>query len=277
MSDFEILVPVRNGGPLLSECLESLLACGAPEVPVTVVDNASDDDTPARVAAIASRAPQIRHLRFEERTDLAGSFNRCITSARADHFALIHADDRVRPDYVVGMRAGMAAHPEAWLIFCQGALIDDDGAPVSLLKHRLRRRAYAWRGPLLKGQAGMRALASYNHLIAPCAVYARRNLPEELRFESAYRYLVDQIFWLRVLLAGGQIAQLPSTFYEHRVHAGQLSASLRGASSTLAEIEAFAPALTSHPRVLAVWRRYGRLLLLRKMLSTRSWGLGGWR
>ncbi|MEL6992950.1 MAG: hypothetical protein AAGL92_15430, partial [Pseudomonadota bacterium] len=79
-------------------------------------------------------------------------------------------------------------------------------------------------------------------------------------------YLVDQVFWLRVLLAGGHIAKVSGVFYEHRVHTGQLSATLRGAETTLNEITRFAPSLQDHPKVLKVWRRYGRVLSLRRRL-----------
>jgi GT2 family glycosyltransferase len=270
----EIMVPVRNGGELLTECLESLFAQEESTMRVTVVDNASTDDTRDRVTKKMECDPRLHYVRFDEETNLAGNFNRCISLAKAPYFTMVHADDRVLPNYFVGMKAACELHSDAWLVFCQAALIDDAGDTLVLTKDRIRRFFYHRRGPVLSGEKGLIALASFNHLMAPCAAYRRSALGEEMIFQGSYRYLLDQTYWLRVLLAGGTIAQVPDVLYEHRVHSRQLSSTLRNSGSTLREIDQFTPSLLGWPRVLAAWRRYKKILCLRNKLmevSRRQW------
>ncbi len=267
VSAFEIFIPVRNGGALLSECLDSVLSQADDDFTVTVVDNASTDDTPERVGA--KRDARLRHRRFEEGVGLSENFNRCLALARAPLFCLVHADDRLRPDFVGGMKAVAAAYPGAWLAFCRAGLIDENGESLHPLKHRLKNYIHGRRGPVLAGREGLRLLASYNHLMAPCAVYRRELIPPELRFDGDYRYLTDQTFWLRCLLMGGMIAQTDDVFYDHRVHRGQLSSALRANRSTLQEVERFEPRFADYlPKaeageMMRIWRRYGRMLALR--------------
>ncbi|MFK7875692.1 MAG: glycosyltransferase family 2 protein [Paracoccaceae bacterium] len=266
----EIFVPVRNGGALLTECIESILIQDDRDFTVTVMDNASTDDTPDRVTLLAKDDKRLKLMRSEDGVDLAGNFNRCIKAATQPYFAIVHADDRLKPQFISGMKKAATRFPEAWLIFCQGALINDTGDDITSVKNTARRLIYKWRGPELRGETGLKKLASYNHLMAPCAIYRREALPDDLLFDGTYQYLVDQTFWLSVLLAGGTIGQSQDILYEHRIHGDQLSAFLRNAESTLAEIEQFAPSLAGHISALKAWKRYGRMLSIRKKLSTGS-------
>lgn len=263
---FEVFVPVRNGESLLHECLESLARQNDKNFNITVIDNASTDKTPAIALKFAERHGNFRYIRFENGVSLADNFNRCIETADAKYFAIVHADDRVKPDYVKRFKKSISEFPTAWLIFCQGDLIDDTGKFITSTKHKVRKFIYNKRGPTISGNLGMTRLCSYNHLMAPCAIYNKNLLPNDLKFKSKYKYLVDQVFWIETLLAGGTISQTKEVLYDHRIHANQLSATLRKASSTLAEIEMFAPELRNSPKASAAWRRYGRLLNLRNKL-----------
>lgn len=264
--EFEVFVPVRNSIALLGECLQSLLTQDDTDCRVTVVDDGSTDGTTELVEGMARKDPRLRYLRFEDPTDLGGNFTRCIQAASAGHFAIVHADDRVLPTYNRLAKAACRAHPDDWMIFCQANLIDDEGRAYNSVKNRIRDLIFWWRGPVLRGEKGLAQVAQYNHLVCPCGIYRTDVISGHFTFKSRYPYLVDQVFWLDVLRAGGSIAQVTDRLYEHRVHTGQASSGLRGATSTLDEIDKYAPNLADHPRALRAWRRYRKLRVIRSRL-----------
>lgn len=58
-----ILVPARNEEDNIEVCVRSLLAQGYPRFEVLVLDDHSEDDTPARLLALVRKEPRLRFLR----------------------------------------------------------------------------------------------------------------------------------------------------------------------------------------------------------------------
>ena len=64
-----------------------------------------------------------------------------------------------------------------------------------------------------------------------------------------------------------QIATLEDAYYDHRVHRGQLSSTLRASGTTLDEVRRFVPEGSDSVRLARIWNRYGAKLALRQMLT----------
>lgn len=256
-TELAILVPVYNGEAYLKTCLESILNQDMTDFVLRVIDNASTDGTADIVAAMDD--PRIDYQRFDTLVNLSGNLNRCIEQADATFFCMVHADDRIKPDFARRLLAAIKADPEADIVVCRGELIDEDGTSYLTMKQRFRNRSFRRRGPLLEGAQGLKMIASYNHIIAPCAIYRTAALPEHVRYSPHHTYLTDQDFWLRYLHADGRIRQIEPSLYEHRVHRRQLSSSHRSAVQKMdeyAHILADHPAMKSSAALRQTWRRH---------------------
>jgi N-acetylglucosaminyl-diphospho-decaprenol L-rhamnosyltransferase len=105
-----------NGAHLLPECLRSIEAQTVP-VKVTVVDNASTDET---AALLARDFPRVLHLRLTENLGYGRANNeamRCALETGAEFIALVNNDVDLDPDWLESLLAAAKAHPEAGL-FC---------------------------------------------------------------------------------------------------------------------------------------------------------------
>lgn len=89
----QVVVPARNAARYLDRCLEGLLRAGFAPRQITVVDDASDDDTAAR-----ARAHGVRLLRLPERTGASGTRNAGAAATLADSILFVDADVVVYPD-----------------------------------------------------------------------------------------------------------------------------------------------------------------------------------
>jgi GT2 family glycosyltransferase len=96
-----------NSAATIEACLESALRQTFPDFVLWVVDNASRDDTCARVAALAARDPRIRLHALPENRGFCGGHNFSID--RTDHplVLLVNPDIEMEPDYLQRALAAM--------------------------------------------------------------------------------------------------------------------------------------------------------------------------
>jgi hypothetical protein len=90
-----ILMPAFNAAAHLQEALDSLFAQSLGDFELLVVDDGSEDDTPAILAGQKDR--RLRVLRNERRLKLSGALNRGLDEARGEFIARMDADDLARP------------------------------------------------------------------------------------------------------------------------------------------------------------------------------------
>lgn len=116
-------------------CLASL-AAAAPDLPVVVVDNASGDGTPERVAAwidASGAGDRVRLIALAENAGFGAGCNRGIDRALAerpglDHVLLVNPDCVVGPGFLGPLLETAARHPEAGVV--GGKILTHDGADV---------------------------------------------------------------------------------------------------------------------------------------------------
>lgn len=92
MPTLDIIIPCCNAAATLAEAAESALAQSVAQT-VWLVDDASQDDTPRVIAALAARHPKIRSLRLPQNSGAAAARNWGALHSTADYTAFLDADD----------------------------------------------------------------------------------------------------------------------------------------------------------------------------------------
>lgn len=92
MPTLDIIIPCYNAAATLAEAAESALAQNVAQT-VWLVDDASQDDTPRVIAALAARHPKIRSLRLPQNSGAAAARNWGALHSTADYTAFLDADD----------------------------------------------------------------------------------------------------------------------------------------------------------------------------------------
>jgi GT2 family glycosyltransferase len=89
-----------NSAEVIEACLASVLAQTYPDFEVWVVDNASADDTCARVAAVAATDTRVRLHRLDRNTGFCGGHNYALDRSQSDAVMLVNPDIEMDPDYL---------------------------------------------------------------------------------------------------------------------------------------------------------------------------------
>jgi len=197
-----VLLPVRDGAAFLREALDSVLAQTLHDVELIVVDDGSQDETPAILASVDdSRARVLR----QERLGLVAALNRAVTEARAPLLARMDADDVSLPERLERQVAYLDARPRVALVVVGvetlgGATIvlpDDDAG--------LRRRLLL-RNPFAHGAVAVRAEA-----VARAGGY-----------RAEYGANEDYDLWRRIAREW-DLGAIPEVLYRYREHPGAVT------------------------------------------------------
>ncbi len=113
-----VVIPSRNGRALLETALPTIASQSFPlPVEVIVVDNGSDDATPAWLAA---HYPETRIVLSERPLSFARAVNRGIAAARYSHVCMLNNDMLLEPGFFTALWHAFDAVPD---LFCATAQI----------------------------------------------------------------------------------------------------------------------------------------------------------
>jgi glycosyltransferase involved in cell wall biosynthesis len=129
-------VPVMNGGTMLRDALDSILAQTYRNLDIIISDNASDDGTADICREYAARDPRIRYFRQLERIDGLSNFRFCFEQSRADWWMWAAHDDLRSPNFVETLLRGTEKQPSVALVFSDVWLFSDRDTcePLTLLR-----------------------------------------------------------------------------------------------------------------------------------------------
>ena len=192
-----VVTPVHNDGAALPTCIESVLAQTYDNWELTLVDNASTDETPEIALAYASRDARIRHLRFEEFVDAESNYNRAFRaiSPESEYCKVVAADDMIYPACLERMVEVAETSERIGLV---GSYRRTPGGVdlVGLESEGVIDGARVLRGQLLEQFS---VIGGPSSLLVRSALVRERNDFLDSRFiysdtEAAYRILVDHSF-----------------------------------------------------------------------------------
>jgi glycosyltransferase involved in cell wall biosynthesis len=216
-------IPFYRGLAYLREALESVRAQQAVEWRCFVLDDRGEACGVAELVAAFDDARVAYHAN-DATLGITANWNRCLDLAETEFVTLLHADDRLRPEYAATMLALADAHPDAVAVCCDAEIVDaSGGARFSLadaVKRRLVPSGEPWR---IAGESGLRALARGDFVMCPTLAWRRAQLGAR-RFETAWKQVQDLELLTRLLLDGDAIVGTRRRSYIYRRHAESATA-----------------------------------------------------
>lgn len=139
MPKYSIVLPVRNGGEYVKECVHSILSQSLDDFELHVLDNLSSDGTLEWVRSIGDRRirvyPTDRSLTIEE------NWARIITIEKNEFVTLIGHDDLLNRDYLEQMDKLISKYPDASLYQSHFQYIDAKGKTIRKCKPMAERQS----------------------------------------------------------------------------------------------------------------------------------------
>jgi glycosyltransferase involved in cell wall biosynthesis len=213
-----LAIPFRRGLAYLREAVDSARAQTDARWQLQVLDDGGEPGG-ARELVEGYGDERISYRANERHLGMVASWNRCLDLAPTGLVTLLHADDRLLPDYVALAIALADAHPEAVAVFCQAVVIGSDGRPVFSLPDRVKA-ALVPRGPdplVLHGEAGLRALARGDFVVCPTLCYRKSALGAR-RFDGRWHQVQDLDLLARLMLDGQTLVGSRRAAYAYRRH-----------------------------------------------------------
>ena len=128
MSKFSIILPVRNGGGYVKECVHSILQQTLNSFDLLVLDNCSTDGTLQWIESLND--PRIKCYPAEKPLGIEENWDRITALQKNEFITLIGHDDLLHPHYLQTMQALIAQHPSASLYQAHFLFIDDNGKEI---------------------------------------------------------------------------------------------------------------------------------------------------
>ena len=185
-----VALPTRNRWAMLEQALNSALGQHGVDLEVIVIDEASSDETPARLREISD--DRVSVLRNEEPSGPAAARNAAIERASGEWIAFLDDDDILAP---TSFRTQLDNDPGGCVLSYTGRVEVDDKLAVM----HLTRPA--------EPDGLERAMLSTNMIGGPSGALVRADALERVgAFDESFAALADWDLWIRVSAAGPVIA-----------------------------------------------------------------------
>jgi glycosyltransferase involved in cell wall biosynthesis len=248
-----VIMPTYNAAPFVAESIESVLAQTYELIELLVVDDASDDETPAIVEGYARRYPE--HVRFQRSAERAGPCRRrndALDLARGRLIAWLDHDDLWAPEKTAKEVEVLRVRPDVGLVYSGYEAFDSD-----------TREPLPWRDRDSEAEGDVLVplfvrgcfVASLTALFRR-EVLTRRNL--RLR-ETDFSFGDDYYLWLALSL-DWKVARIDEVLAYYRRHRGNESRRLAETNFHLRRIALLREFLAEYPEAiprLGKWRRRG--------------------
>jgi glycosyltransferase involved in cell wall biosynthesis len=132
MSKYSIILPVRNGGEYVKECVNSILSQTTQDFSLEVLDNCSSDGTAEWISSL--KDPRISIHYSSKSLTIEENWSRIISIPKNEFITLIGHDDILDTNYLEVMDRLIAKHPSASLYQAHFRYIDSKGAIIKPCK-----------------------------------------------------------------------------------------------------------------------------------------------
>lgn len=95
---FSVLLPTRNGGRFLANCMSSILRQPYHDMELVVSDNANTDETQAVIASFAWDS-RLKVMRLDKPVSVTDNWNHALHASSGDYILMVGDDDYLLPGY----------------------------------------------------------------------------------------------------------------------------------------------------------------------------------
>lgn len=199
-----VIVPTFERPQLLEAAWESLRRQTFGDFEVLIVDDASRDGTPAKIAELAARDPRVRGLRLATNGGPGTARNAALAECRGELVALLDDDDLAAEDRFARQVALLDRQPEVDFTVSAIGWLDDRGE-ISAVRPGVIRR-----GELpLEPEALFRLLFLDGNYLPNATLMARRSALAGCSFLGGARAGEDWFLFLQMTARGRRLATQP--------------------------------------------------------------------
>ncbi|MCB1136059.1 MAG: glycosyltransferase family 2 protein, partial [Chlamydiia bacterium] len=127
-------VPVFNGENYLREALDCLLAQTLDQIEIILMDNASEDQTPAIGQSYALKHPKIKYFRQDHNVGAGPNYNACFKRSKGKFFKWHAHDDLISPDFLERCVALLDKDQNAVLCHSSTRIVDAEGDEIEVYR-----------------------------------------------------------------------------------------------------------------------------------------------
>ena len=125
---FSVLLPTRNGGKFLENCISTILDQSYRDLELIVSDNANTDNTKEVLASISDL--RLKVIRTEEPVSVTENWNRALNASSGDYILMMGEDDCLLPGYFEKMDQILKKYNDPDCISCNGYSYIDTGSDI---------------------------------------------------------------------------------------------------------------------------------------------------
>jgi len=216
-----IVLPVYNGGDLLAESIESVLAQTYSDFELIIVDDGSTDETPKVIERYASADLRIRVI-TQKNQKLPQALSNGFDISRGEYFTWTSADNNMHPDCIERLVAELKQNRQAGMVYANINLIDENGAPMldfSWYPHP------EFPAAVMYPHSTSTLNLSINNTVGAAFMY-RAGAAHAIGGYSTHRFTVEDLdYWLRINeLFNLQHTSFEQPVYDYRWHSNSLTA-----------------------------------------------------
>lgn len=215
----DLMVPFWGDAAYLRELVGSVLAQTSPHWRLTVVDDASPDESAGPFLA-ALGDPRVRYVRNPVNQGITATFRQCAELATHDLVAIPGCDDLLLPRYVEVVLAAHRRFPDADIIQPGVRVIDENGDEARTLVDSVKQRLVRPRGAgprVLSGEPLAVSLLHGDWLYWPSLVFRRERLVST-PFRPGLAVIQDLGLVIDMVCAGARLLVEPTECFAYRRH-----------------------------------------------------------
>lgn len=173
-----IVMPTFNGSRYLAGAIANCLAQAEVSLELIIVDDASQDDTPAIIAALDD--PHVIKLRHSKNKGLPTALNTGFVAATGQYLTWTSDDNLYAPGALGAMAGYLDTHPDVAFVYADYWTIDPNGDVLGV-------QAVEPQEILLQRSC-----------VGPCFLYRRQVYETIGSYNTELRLIEDYEYWLRV-------------------------------------------------------------------------------
>ncbi len=207
-----VIMAVYNAERYLAVAIESILIQTFRDFEFLIVDDGSTDRSPDILRSYAARDDRIRLWNEPNRGQYRAA-NDVLDRSRGAFVAVMDADDVALPFRFERQVEYLSVHPECVALGSRVQIIDPDGDP---LREDFLRQTHE-----NIDDAHIRGLGS--GLCHPTVMMRRQAVLDVGKYATDLRRALDLDLFLRLVEAGGRVANLPEILLRYRAHHSSIS------------------------------------------------------